>query len=180
VSTHVIRVYCPGKWINANHNHHKFARSTLVARWRENTVAACITADLPKNVTAHVTITPVVIYTGRAPALDSPNLEPTAKAVVDGLGPSRTITRVVKDKNTGQPVIGLDGKPITKTSTTHGYGFLLNDSDRHITRMPLRMRKAEPGELHTAIGCIELTLTYDDPPPAEETTTMQPDLFEVT
>ncbi len=83
MSTWTIRVYCPGKWLTANIERHHYGRSALVAQWRENTVAACEEAGLPKEITDHVIITPVVIYASRAPVRDSPNIEPTIKAIVD-------------------------------------------------------------------------------------------------
>jgi hypothetical protein len=82
-------------------------------------VVACQQAKLPTGITP-VRIHADVFYEGtRPPVRDRLNLAPTLKAIVDGLGPARDFTRKRPD--------GTE-----KTYHTNGYGFLPDDSDKHV------------------------------------------------
>jgi hypothetical protein len=109
-----ITIPAPCDWLTANVERHKYQRAQLVRQWRSATWAACTKAKLPTGVTP-VDIHAVVRYAGRqAPVRDRLNLAPTVKAIVDGLTPKKTTVR--------------DGK----TFHALGYGFLPDDSDKHV------------------------------------------------
>lgn len=135
-----LEVYAPDEWLTANIERHRQARSRKVRAWREATVAACHNARLPLGITP-VNITAVVLHAGRAPVRDRLNLAPTLKAIVDGLTPARTFKR--------------DGK----TYTTAGYGFLPDDSDRHVTGPTWELERTHPQIIRGAIGRVDLTIT---------------------
>lgn len=140
-----IRVYNPGEWLTANkwYTMHIYQRAKLVAAWREATVAACYIAGLPAGHNRPVTISAEVVYRGRPPVRDTPNIESTIKPIVDGLGPAPM------NRNGGR-------------DAHRGYGFIPDDSDRYVTRGSLTLRKATPEEqqaLRTSIGFVDLTIT---------------------
>lgn len=138
-----IVVYSPGRWLTANIDRHIYDRARLVSEWRQNTVAACHRAQLPTGIATPIRISAVIVHAGaRAPVRDRLNLAPTIKAIVDGLAPQRRFTR-----RAGLPVVA------------HGYGFLPDDNDTHVVDTTWTVRRAEPGELRVATGCVYLTLT---------------------
>lgn len=146
-----VQVWMPagGKWLTDNPSAsgigHRYARAALVRDWRDATCGACHRGKLPRNITP-VRIHAVVIYIGRRPVRDRMNLSALIKAVVDGLTPARTVMR--------------------KTGPVHsgGYGFLPDDSDKHVLATTWDLRPATPGELKAAWGRVDLTLTHESPP----------------
>lgn len=74
--------HAPCTLINANHRHHWAAKAKLTRAWREVTAAQYRKSAIPPMDTAHVTIT---IGFGDNRRRDIGNLQPTAKAIVDGL-----------------------------------------------------------------------------------------------
>jgi hypothetical protein len=105
-------------WLTSNNSHSvslaaRYAHSEKVRAWRRATVEALQRKRFPTAVSP-VTIHLKFFYAGHRPVRDRLNLEPTVKAIVDGVGPSRRITR--------------DGQ----TWDTWGYGFLPDDDDKHL------------------------------------------------
>lgn len=111
--TWTIEVPQPCAWLTANIERDWRKRSTLVRTWRQAVVLACQAAKLPQGISP-VELSAVIYYVGRSPVRDRLNLAPTIKACVDALTP-----QVVKFRK-GKPVISI------------GYGFLPDDSDRHV------------------------------------------------
>lgn len=145
-----LRVFLPERdgWLTANRSLHHMARSARVADWREATVTACHRAGLPRGITP-VTITAVIAYRGRRPVRDTANLAPTMKAVIDGLTPARTV-KVGKGIN-------------TRVRAYRGYGFLPDDSDRHLLTTPIWVLRevTEADRLGPlADGFVDLTITH--------------------
>lgn len=115
MTTYTITV--PGcGWLTANPRStgDRYGRASTIRAWREATVLVCRAAKLPTGITP-VRIHAIAFYaTPRAPVRDRLNLAPTIKAIVDGLGPARTITR--------------NGVPFRSA----GYGLVPDDSDEHV------------------------------------------------
>lgn len=102
--------------------------------WREAAHVACIAARLPKGITP-VTIHAVCWYVGRPPVRETPNLDPTIKAIVDGLTP-----KVISHRG---------GKPHARG----GYGLIPDDSDRHVLARTFEMRRSD------TVPWVDLTIT---------------------
>lgn len=124
------------EWLTANTRLRPIQVSAEVRLWRQATYVACQRDKLPTGVTP-VRIVAVAHYVGRAPVRDRLNLAPTVKAIVDGLGPARTIQR---------------GRAMIRTV---GYGFLPDDSDEHVidTTWTLERTDGQPR--------VELFLTHE-------------------
>jgi hypothetical protein len=137
-----ITIPVPAPWLTANIERHRYKRSTLVRQWREATVVACKAARLPKSVTP-VDIAGTVYYTGRRPVRDRLNLANTIKACVDALTPHRVGTR--------------NGKPVVHV----GYGFLPDDSDRHVRSTTWELVPAKDVGRKTPV--VVLTITHVAP-----------------
>ena len=133
-----ITIYGPGQWLTANPARagEWHGRSKLIRAWREGTVWACKAAHLPTGITP-VTVDALCLYEGRAPVRDRLNLAPTIKACVDALTPARSFTRS------------------GKTYVTAGYGFLPDDSDKHVLRTDWTLAKTGG----SGPPRVELTLT---------------------
>ncbi len=132
------RVVVPAcEWLTANTRLRPIQVSGEVRLWRQAVFVACQRDRLPTGITP-VRIVAVAHYVGRAPVRDRLNLAPTIKAVVDGLGPARTLFR--------------NGKPTVRTV---GYGFLPDDSDQHVvdTTWTLEQTHLQPR--------VELFLTHE-------------------
>lgn len=129
-----ISVPFAGEWLTANPRStaNRYGRARAIKAWRTSTEQAARAAGLPKDITP-VTIHAVACHTGRPPVKDRLNLSPTIKAVVDGLTPTRLIVR--KDKATG----------VVKRHLTPGYGFLPDDSDRHVLDTTWELQQLPPG-----------------------------------
>jgi hypothetical protein len=129
--TWTIRITAPGRWLTSNNGAYRWgARS-----WRHATMVSCQGAHLPKGITP-VTIHAVCWYVGRsAPVRDNKNLDPTLKAIVDGLTPT---------------VVFRGARPHTRG----GYGLIPDDSDRHVRATTWELRKAQAGQ-----PWVDLTIT---------------------
>lgn len=142
-----ILIPAPEAWLTANRELQPMHRGRIVRAWRRAVVRACEHEDLPKGIPGPVRIQAVIQYTGkRAPVRDASNLAPTIKACIDGLGPSRRVRR-------------LDGS----IGHTHGYGLLVDDSDRVIPRLPTWRLEPLPTGGGTAIGRVVLRITDYSP-----------------
>jgi len=106
------------EWLTANPRSttNRYGRSRIIRDWRQAVVAACTQARLPRGVSP-VTIDVMINYVGHRPVRDTPNIFPTVKAIVDGLVPIRVWTRA------------------GRRHITPGYGFLPDDSDKHVRRL---------------------------------------------
>lgn len=74
----------PG-WLNDNDRMHFHARNRIVQQWKANTRFACRVAGLRRMERARIDIVFVVPHARR----DTNNLNPTAKAIVDGIRDNR-------------------------------------------------------------------------------------------
>jgi hypothetical protein len=140
--TWTIDIPVPCAWLTANIERHRYKRSTLVRQWREATVVACKAARLPKSVTP-VDISGTVYYTGRRPVRDRLNLANTFKAIIDALTPHAVKMR--------------DNKPVVYV----GYGFLPDDSDRHVRSTTWELVPAKDAGRKTP--AVVLTITHVAP-----------------
>jgi hypothetical protein len=130
----------PCEWLTANIDRDKYKRASLVKRIRAAVVKACEIEGLPKAV-GPVTIHGIIHYTSKAsPVRDRLNLAPTIKALVDGMTPAKTYTR--------------DGK----THHVPGYGFLADDSDKHVLDTTWELKRAHRWT-EARWGVIQLTIT---------------------
>ena len=124
------------EWLTSNTRLRPIQVAAEVRLWRQAVFVACQRDKMPTGITP-VRIVAVAHYVGRAPVRDRLNLAPTMKAIVDGLGPARTITR---------------GRALIRTV---GYGFLPDDSDEHVldTKWTLERTDRQPR--------VELVLTHE-------------------
>lgn len=129
--TWTITITAPCPWLTANDRRHWAAQAELVKQWR---LASCLAARWAKLPTGldRVRIDAVAHFRGRPPVRDRDNLQPTLKAVIDGLGPEKQ----------------------TKKGKTPGYGLVPDDSDKHLAGTSLaigeklpRMPFGQPGEM---------------------------------
>lgn len=74
----------PG-WLNDNDRMNRYARNRLVQQWKANARFACRAAGLPRMERARIDVVFVVPHARR----DTNNLNPTAKAIVDGIRDNR-------------------------------------------------------------------------------------------
>lgn len=83
MTVHTLEISQPDKWLNANQRLHWATRSQRTRAWRYAASYAARQADLPKHLpNAHILIT---LGFPDARRRDVGNLQPTAKALVDGL-----------------------------------------------------------------------------------------------
>jgi hypothetical protein len=142
-----ILVPAPATWLTANRELEPLHRSRIVRAWRRAVVRACEHEDLPKGLPGPVRIQAVIQYAGeRPPVRDASNLAPTIKACIDGLGPSRRVRR--RDGTIGQ---------------THGYGLLVDDSDRVIPRLPTWRLEPMPIGGGETVGRVVIRITDNSP-----------------
>ncbi len=134
----------PCEWLTANIARDKYKQGSLVKKIRKAVVEACEIEGLPKAV-GPVTIHALIHYTSKtAPVRDRLNLAPTMKAHVDGLTPERKFTR--------------DGK----THHVPGYGFLADDSDKHVLDTTWELKRAHKWTT-ARWGVDQLTITEPKP-----------------
>jgi len=110
---------CP--WLTANTlngPNDMHARARLVRKWRRCACDSCQAGNLPCGDARldYIRVAMTARFRGRPPVRDgnAGNLDPTKKAVLDGLGPART-----------RQVNGV-------TRTSPGWGLIPDDSDKHI------------------------------------------------
>ncbi|MBF6301193.1 hypothetical protein IU459_27145 [Nocardia amamiensis] len=115
----------------------RMAKARKIATIRAAVVTLARAAGLPKGV-GYATITLHYRPRDNKPR-DSVNLAPTVKAVVDGLTPQK----VVKTKR------GFNVHP--------GYGFVPDDSTRHVSTPEPVIHPAEPGR----DGALWLDITWE-------------------
>lgn len=144
-----ITIPAPYEWLTSNIERFHYRRATAVRKWRTATLIACRQARLPLGITP-VRITAVAKYAGRRlPVRDRLNLEPTIKAIVDGLTPPKTFRR-------GRSWVHLVG-----------YGFLPDDSDKHVLSTDWQLERIDPAWRpllgQNTWGEVELTLRQEVP-----------------
>lgn len=110
-----LAIPAPASWLTNNSREHRMADAPVTKAWRTAGYVAARRARLPQGL-GHVRVTPTARLVGPGVVREAPNLAPTIKAVVDGLGPSRVITK-------------RDGTQYHAP----GWGLVLDDSDRHLT-----------------------------------------------
>lgn len=138
----------PAPWINANDTINRFMRAEYVARWRAAAFVGAARAMLPKGL-AKVRIEPVLHFMDRR-RRDAPNLHPTLKACVDGLGPAFLRMPSARYKGASAP----------------GYGLIPDDDAKHLDlREPVigepypEVAKAIGVPLGGQWGALVLTIT---------------------
>lgn len=114
MSEWTITINAPDRWLTANDRSHRRVQAPIIAAWRRTSFQMALAAKLPKGLT-RVRIEPTARFPGRSPVRDAPNLAPTVKAAVDGLGPQ---DRGKTSK--GMPWIAP------------GYGLVPDDSDQFV------------------------------------------------
>lgn len=134
----------PAEWLTANklnNSWSKWKRAELTRQWRGATVNYATQARLPRGL-GRVRVDAVAQFWGPPPVRDRKNLEPTMKAVVDGLGPSRTMKR---------------GNKITHSP---GYGLIDDDDDIHLEDSTLVIGESlGPAKPYGPTGRLTLTIT---------------------
>src|SRR5262249_54533101 len=116
-------------------------RAELVQLWRGATVDRARLARLPRDL-GRIRVEPTAHFRGRPPVRDSSNLEPTLKACIDGLGPSRILQR--KGRRIPVP----------------GYGLIPDDDDAHLELE--RLKIGAPLEYKPYANAGELVLLITD------------------
>lgn len=145
MTTWQLQVPFAGEWLTANPRStaDRYGRARTIKAWRYAASTTARAAKLPTGITP-VTIHAIVCHTGRPPVRDRLNLSPTIKALVDGLTPERIVVR--RDRATGQQ----------KRYLTPGYGFLPDDSDRHVLATTWELQQLPAGQPH-----VLLQITHD-------------------
>lgn len=114
--TWTLEFKAPCAWLTANKvysTYSTYKRAELVRTWRAATKQYATQARLPQGL-RRVRIDIMARFQGAGPVRDTRNLEPTIKAVIDGLGPQRV--RTVQGVRHVSP----------------GYGLVPDDSDRYV------------------------------------------------
>ena len=137
-----LTVPAPCEWLTANERRNQYAQARRVLAWRNMAFTQAKIAKLPLSIAHRVRIDAVARFRGTPPVRDTANLHPTAKAVVDGLGQPRLIRRVGK-----QPV------------SIVGYGFLLDDSAKHVDGPFVTIGEPLPDRAFASAGELVLTIT---------------------
>jgi hypothetical protein len=114
-----LNLLAPDEWITSNKingSWDRYKTARLTKAWRSASRSACANGALPHGLRRldMIRIVAVARFRGRAPVRDRNNLEPTLKAVVDGLTPERTIHRK------------------GRTIDVPGWGLIPDDSDKHV------------------------------------------------
>lgn len=138
----VLTINAPDSWLTANLPKSWRARSALASAWRRATYQTARAAKLPTGLT-RVRIEPTARFiAGRAPVRDIPNLAPTIKAAIDGLGPADW------GKTAG-------GTPWIAP----GYGLVPDDDDRHVELGQTVVGQPLPRRAYGPLGQLILTIT---------------------
>jgi hypothetical protein len=117
-------------WLTSNNRKEQMAQSRRVKAYRRAAADAGRRAGLPMEVSGVSLHFDCYYVTAMAPVRDRLNLEPTIKALTDGLGPERGFLR--------------QGKPLWNP----GCGFLVDDSDKHVLAQTWALiRDDRPGAL---------------------------------
>lgn len=134
----------PAEWLTANKINgtwSKWKRAELTRLWRGATVNYAAQARLPRGL-SRISVAGVAQFWGKPPVRDRKNLEPTMKAVVDGLGPSRLLNR-------GGKLIHVPG-----------YGLIDDDDDAHLEDSTLIIGESlGPAKPYGPTGKLTLTIT---------------------
>lgn len=116
-----LTIMAPGVWLTANTLNGPNdgpARTRAIRKWREAMYDCCRTGGLPcgDQRLDYIRVRMTARFRGRPPVRDgnAGNLDPTKKAVLDGLGPSRT------------------RKWKGEWRTAPGWGLIPDDSDKHL------------------------------------------------
>lgn len=138
----VITIPAPCRWMtsnkgNAQSRRGRMAIAHLTRSWRRAAYEAAQAAKLPTGL-AKVRIEFEARFRGRPPVRDRWNLEPTLKAVTDGLGPSRVSTR---------------------TPYAIGWGLIPDDDDAHLYRGDLKIGPKLPTMPYGDAGHLLVTIT---------------------
>lgn len=141
--TWTLVVAAPDEWLTANGNEPRHVRARLVRAWRAASFLTATRAKLPRGL-ARVRIEPVAHFRDgrRPPVRDTPNLAPTVKAAVDGLG---------------RPDRGRS--PGGKTWSAPGYLLVPDDSDKHVELEAIRLGDPLPASPYAMPGQLVLVIT---------------------
>ena len=122
-------------------------RARLVRKWRADIVAACRDGGLPTGEARldYVRVRMTARFRGRPPVRDgnAGNLDPTKKAVVDGLGPARSRRM-----------------PDGTVRVAAGWGLIRDDSDKHIESSSIVLGEPLPDTVmpgHPGLLIVEIT-----------------------
>ncbi len=135
--TWTILIPFAGQWLTSNpgSTSNRHGRARAIRDWRESTAWACRAAKLPTGITP-VALHLALHYIDRPPVRDRDNIQPTVKAIIDGLTPPREFSR--------------GGKKYR----TVGYGLIPDDSDRHVTAITRDLVRSLAGR-----PWVDLTIT---------------------
>lgn len=114
MSEWAITINAPDRWLTANDRSGRHAQAPIIAAWRRASYQMAQAAKLPKGL-VKVRIEPTARFCGRPPVREAPNLAPTIKAAVDGLGP----------QDRGKTLKGMPW-------IAPGYGLVPDDSDKYV------------------------------------------------
>lgn len=144
-------VPAPCAWLTANDRRDRYTQARLVKLWRTATATYARAAKLPTGL-ARVRIDVVARFAaGQSPVRDTANLDPTLKAVVDGLGPARTIVRT--DKATG----------LVRRTRAAGHGLIVDDDAAHLDGPHLTIGAPMPARPFGPSGQLVLTIRAVQP-----------------
>jgi len=129
----------PCEWLTANRDRGRFGVVRPRKMWRQASYTAALAAKLPKGLD-RVIFEVEARFAGPPPVRDRDNLRPTVKAVIDGLGPARLITR--------------NGRRYYSP----GYGLIRDDSDRHVADTPLTIGPPMPARPYGPAGQLRITI----------------------
>lgn len=144
-------VPAPCAWLTANDRRDRYTQARLVKLWRTATATYARAAKLPTGL-ARVRIDAIARFApGPPPVRDTANLAPTLKAVVDGLGPARTIRRT--DKTTGA----------VRRIHASGHGLIVDDDDAHLDGPHVSIGAPMPPRQFGPTGQLVLTIREVQP-----------------
>lgn len=125
-------------WLTSNNHEERYGQAKRVRAYRKAAADAGRRAGLPMGVSGVYLHYRCVYVTPKSPVRDRLNLEPTIKALTDGLGPERGWLR--QGRRQWSP----------------GCGFLVDDSDRHVLGTSWDLQR-EPDALPYVVLTISRT-----------------------
>lgn len=136
-----LTIGAPDAWLTANLPKAWRARSVLTAAWRRASYQMAQAGKLPTGL-VRVRIEPTARFVaGRAPVRDIPNLAPTIKACVDGLGP----------QDRGKTAAGTPW-------IAPGYGLVPDDDDKHVELAQTVVGEPLPRKAYGPLGQLVLRI----------------------
>lgn len=135
-----ITINAPDRWLTANDRSGRRGQAPVIAAWRRAAFQMAQAGKLPKGL-VRVRIEPTARFSGRSPVREAPNLAPTIKAAVDGLGP----------QDRGKTAAGTPW-------IAPGYGLVPDDSDKYVELAQTVVGEPLPRKPYGPLGQLVLRI----------------------